>query len=111
MPFEETFAINVRAAGKAIQDAELAIGQAEAKEKQIYAAKMMEAEHEKDCKTAAAQMRYADASEEVYNARLERGVAKGMLAAAKAELRSCEIEFDKWRSDQASQRLEKRSYS
>ena len=107
---EERYAMKIREAGEQMRLAEEEIGRAEAKEKMVYAKAMVVAEGEGH-KTAAAQMRFADLQGEVYNARVNRGVAKGMLAAAKAEFRACEIEFEQWRSEKASNRLERRAYS
>lgn len=107
---EERYAMKIREAGEQMRSAEEEIGRAEAKEKMVYAKAMVVAEGEGH-KTAAAQMRFADLQGEVYNARVNRGVAKGMLAAAKAEFRACEIEFEQWRSEKASNRLERRAYS
>lgn len=107
---EERYAMKIREAGEQMRSAEEEIGRAEAKEKMVYAKAMVVAEGEGH-KTAAAQMRFADLQGDVYNARVNRGVAKGMLAAAKAEFRACEIEFEQWRSEKASNRLERRAYS
>ena len=107
---EERYAMKIREAGEQMRSAEEEIGRAEAMEKMVYAKAMVEAEGEGH-KTAAAQMRFADLQGDVYNARVNRGVAKGMLAAAKAEFRACEIEFEQWRSEKASNRLERRAYS
>jgi len=107
---EERYAMKIREAGEQMRSAEEEIGRAEAKEKMVYAKAMVVAEGEGH-KTAAAQMRFADLQGEVYNARVNRGVAKGMLAAAKAEFRACEIEFEQWRSEKASNRLERRAYN
>lgn len=107
---EERYAMKIRDAGEQMRSAEEEIGRAEAKEKMVYAKAMVVAEGEGH-KTAAAQMRFADLQGEVYNARVNRGVAKGMLAAAKAEFRACEIEFEQWRSEKASNRLERRAYN
>lgn len=107
---EERYAMKIREAGEQMRSAEEEIGRAEATEKMVYAKAMVVAEGEGH-KTAAAQMRFADLQGDVYNARVNRGVAKGMLAAAKAEFRACEIEFEQWRSEKASNRLERRAYN
>ncbi len=107
---EERYAMKIREAGEQMRTAEEEIARAEAMEKMTYAKAMVEAELEGN-KTAAAQMRFADERGDVYNARLNKGVAKGMLAAAKAEFRACEIEFEQWRSEKASNRLERRAYN
>ena len=106
---EEQFAIKIRAAGEQMREAEEAIARAEAQEKMTYAKAMVQAEVD-GSKTAAAQMRSADEQGDVFSSRINRGVAKGMLAAAKAEFRACEIEFEQWRSHKASNRLEQRAY-
>ena len=77
---EERYAMKIREAGEQMRSAEEEIGRAEATEKMVYAKAMVVAEGEGH-KTAAAQMRFADLQGEVYNARVNRGVAKGMLAA------------------------------
>jgi hypothetical protein len=46
----------------------------------------------------------------VYEARLARGKAKGMLAAAKSEMLAAEVEFKVWQSMLASERAERRVY-
>ena len=107
---EERYAMKIREAGEQMRSAEEEIGRAEAMEKMAYAKAMVVAEGEGH-KTAAAQMGFADLQGEVYNARVNRGAAKGMLAAAKAEFRACEIEFEQWRSEKASNRLERRAYN
>ena len=107
---EERFAMKIREAGEQMRTAEEEIARAEAMEKMLYAKAMVRAEGEGH-KTAAAQMRFADLEGDVYNARVNRGAAKGMLAAAKAEFRACEIEFEQWRSEKASNRLERRAYT
>ena len=107
---EERYAMKIREAGEQMRSAEEEIGRAEATEKMVYAKAMVVAEGEGH-KTAAAQMRFADLQGDVYNARVNRGVAKGLLAAAKAEFRACEIEFEQWRSEKASNRLERRAYN
>jgi len=107
---EERYAMKIRQAGEQMRSAEEEIGRAEAMEKMVYAKAMVEAEGEGH-KTAAAHMRFADLQGDVYKARVNRGVAKGMLAAAKAEFRACEIEFEQWRSEKASNRLERRAYN
>ncbi len=107
---EERFAMSIREAGEQMRTAEEEIARAEAMEKMLYAKAMVRAEGDGH-KTAAAQMRFADLEGDVFNARVNRGIAKGLLAAAKAEFRACEIEFEQWRSQKASNRLERRAYN
>jgi hypothetical protein len=102
----ENFAQNVRDAGQAISSAERAIARTDAEEKMMVAQMKVKAEMQGQ-KTNAAQERSADESPDVVQARLDRGVAKGQLAAAKAELMACEMEFKIWQSQMATQRFEK----
>ena len=109
MEEQEQFANRIRTAGKQMQEAEEEIAVAEGKEKMVYATAMVMAEGEGH-KTAAAQMRFADLSGEVDNAPINRGVAKGQLAAAKATFRAYEINFETWRPKSASNRLQQMVY-
>ena len=106
---EEQFAENIRNAGAEIAHAEVEVAKAEAIEKQKFAQLMMIGEHQ-GAKTAAAQTRFADASDEMYEVRLARGIAKGSLAAAKANSLAAEVEFKQWQSTLASARMERRAY-
>jgi len=106
---EEDFAAAIRGAGKAVEIAEWDLAKADAIERRTVAVVMMKAEAG-GAKTNAAQLRAADESMETYGARLDRGVAKGKLAAARAELMAAEIQFKTWQTKQASVRMEKRAY-
>jgi hypothetical protein len=107
MDDQEQFANAVREAGKAIYKAEAALGRADADEKKIVAMTMVKAELNAGAKTNAAQIRAADEDITVYQARCDRGTAKGLLALAKTELIAAEMEFKQWQSNMANQRLEK----
>ena len=85
MDDQEQFANAVREAGKAIYKAEAALGRADADEKKIVAMTMVKAELNAGAKTNAAQIRAADEDITVYQARCDRGTAKGLLALAKTE--------------------------
>jgi|TARA_B110000967_G_scaffold37863_1_gene37342 hypothetical protein len=102
----ENFAQNVRQAGQAISAAERAIAKTDAEEKMMVAQEKVRAEMQGH-KTNAAQERCADESPHVVQARLDRGIAKGQLAAAKSDLMACEIEFKIWQSQMATHRFEK----
>jgi len=106
---QEEFAQGIRDAGAEVAAAEIDLARAEALEKQTFAKLMMIGEHQGN-KTAAAQSRYADETDEMFQARLNRGQAKGSLAAAKANYLAAEVEFKAWQSKLASTRFEKRVY-
>ena len=89
---QEDFAKNIRVAGTAVGKAEYELGKADADEKRTIATSMMRAEHN-GAKTNAAQLRASDEDITVYEVRLARGKAKGLLAAAKSEMLAAEVEF------------------
>lgn len=106
---QEDFGMKIRDAGKSVGKAEYELGRADAEEKRTIATVMMMAEHN-GAKTNAAQLRASDEDLTVFEARLARGRAKGMLAAAKSEMLACEVEFKIWQSMLASERAERRVY-
>ena len=61
-------------------------------------------------KTVASQTTYADSSDKMFIARVERGKAKAAIAAAKANLLAAEVEFKVWQTQMATMRQEKRIY-
>ena len=106
---QEQFAHNIREAGEAVRVAEAQACQMEAIEKQMFARLQMEALGQ-GSKTVAAQTTYADAHESMFEARVNRGVAKSAIAAAKANLLAAEVEFKIWQTQMATLRQEKRVY-
>lgn len=107
---QENHAHNIRQAGQRQKEAEENLARSQAMEKMTFAKAQMEGEAQ-GAKSLAAQTRHADFQGEVFNARLNVGVAKGEVAAAKAEYRACEMEFDTWRTQQATHRLERNLYA
>lgn len=105
----EKFAEAIRVAGAQLQGAELGVARAEAEEKKLVAQAKVQAEA-RGHKTNAAQDRFADECNRVYEARIAKGVAKGELASAKANLMAAEVEFKAWQSKLASERAERRVY-
>lgn len=107
---EEMYAQAIRDVAKRLYKAEVEVATTEADVKRRIARAMVKAELEGN-KTAAAQARCADEDEGVYDARVAHGVAKGELAAAKADLKAAEVAFDTWRTKMATLRLERKVYS
>lgn len=107
---EERFADSIRAVAKMLQTAEIQVAITEADLKRTVAKSMVRAELGGN-KTAAAQARAADEDEDVYQARVAHGIAKGDLAYAKAEFKAREIAFEHWRTKMASLRMERKVYS
>lgn len=105
----ERFAQAIRVAGSEVCSAERNVAVAEAEEKKLVAQCKVQAEA-RGIKTNAAQERFADEDEKVFQARLTRGISKGELAAAKANLMAAEVEFKAWQSKLASERAERRVY-
>jgi len=107
---QENHAHNIRTAGQRQKLAEEELARAQAMEKKTFAMAQMQGEAQ-GAKSLAAQTRHADVQDEVFNARMQVGVAKGEVAAAKANYRACEVEFDTWRTQQATHRLERNLYA
>ena len=105
----ERFAEAIRQAGKMLQMAARRLVEAEAEEKRLTAQSKVQA-LAKGFKTNAAQDTYADEDTNVFQARLARGVAKGEVSAAKANLLAAEVEFKTWQSKLAYERSERRVY-
>lgn len=108
---EENFAELIRQAGSEVAAAEQQLGLAEAREKQTASQLMVVASAAHNCKTVAAQTTWADGTDEMFQVRLDKGRAKGALAAAKANLLAAEVQFKKWQTERASERMERRVYN
>lgn len=106
---QEQFAEKIRQAGNAVKHAEEKACEMEATEKRTFARLQVEALGQGH-KTVAAQTTYADAHESMFEARLNRGVAKAAIAAAKANLLAAEVEFKVWQTQMATMRQERRVY-
>jgi hypothetical protein len=107
----EKFAKGIRDAGAEWAEAERQVAIAEAGEKKTNAKLMLTAQIEHGCKTVAAQSTWADQQDAMEDARIQKGVAKGLLAAAKSNYLASEVSFKTWQTIQASTRMEKRVYS
>ena len=55
-------------------------------------------------KTNTAQETYAENQDELYQARLKVGVAKGFLSSCKVQLKALEIGFEEWRTKMVNAR-------
>ena len=110
IPKEETLADNIRKAAKGIKDAEEGLAKAEAEEKLQMAKSMLTAQTQHQIKSAASQQVWADSTQEVFEKRVARGVAKGALAAAKGELSAAEAELRIWQTQMSMMKLEARTY-
>jgi len=107
---EEKFAQQIRDAGQEWAEAEREVARAEAGEKRTNATLMLTAQIEFGCKTTSAQSTWADQQDEMEQSRIDKGVAKGLLAAAKSNYLAAEVSFKTWQTIQASTRMEKRVY-
>lgn len=106
---EERFAHALREVASKLSDAIVEQHTAEADLKRTLARQMVTAEHEGH-RSNNAQARQADLSDEVYDARINVGVATARVTALKVEWRRCEVAFETWRSKQASHRAERKVY-
>ena len=107
---QERFAKNIRDAGAEWQQSEIDLAKAEAAEKKMFAILQFRAQTEYGHKSIAAQSSWADSQDEMEVARINRGVAKGALAAAKANYEAAQTEFKAWQSKEAARRAERRVY-
>lgn len=107
----EAFAHIIRQAGSSLAKAEMDLAKADAAEKRQHALLQFKAEMEHGCKSSVSQSRFADSTNEMFEARTQRGIARGALAAAKANLMAAEVEFKQWQSKQALLRSEARVYN
>ena len=106
----ERFAQKIRDAGQEWAEAEREVAVAEAGEKKMNATLMLTAQIEHGCKTVAAQSTWADQQASMEIARIQKGVANGLLAGAKSNYLAAEVSFKTWQTIQASTRMEKRVY-
>lgn len=106
---QEKFAENLRTAGARNSAAEESVATKEAQCKKIIAKSKVKALMQGH-KSNAAQENWADLQQEVEDARIAVGVAKGELAAARTEVLACRMEFDEWRTRMASIRKEREVY-
>lgn len=105
----ERFANAIREAGADVQQAEVDLATAEATEKKTAAKLMFQAETQHGHKTVAAQTKWADDQQEMFDARVARGTAKGALAAAKQNALAAEVAFKTWQTEMATTRAEMRT--
>jgi hypothetical protein len=106
---QERFADAMRRVAERTQEAVAEEHELEADLKRRVAQLKVSAEHE-GYKSAIAQDRQADLSDEVHGLRVQLGVARSKVAALRLEAKRVEIAFDVWRTKQASERAERRAY-
>ena len=92
-----------------IEQAMYQVHEKDAEVKKLQATLKLEA-MDKGIKTNSGQETYAEASDELYRARLKVGVAKGTLEAIRVQLKSLEIGYEVWRTRVVSQRKEQARY-
>ena len=106
---EENYAHKLRGVGERNAKAEESVATAEADVKMVIAQSKVTASMQGH-KSNAAQENLADEQQDVFDARLRVGVAKGELAAARTEVLACRMEFDQWRTKMATLRKEQEIY-
>lgn len=105
----ERFTHAMREVAKKLQEAIEDEHVQEAELKRMIARKKIEAQA-KGMKADTAQTTFADECDDIFHQRLALGTAKARVAALKLEAKRVEIGFEGWRSERASQRLERRAY-
>tara|TARA_R100000426_G_C4820396_1_gene110208 strand:- start:861 stop:1196 length:336 start_codon:yes stop_codon:yes gene_type:complete len=109
MEQHESWMHKIRSLAPTIESTEYEVYKCEAEVKKLQAQLKLQALGE-GIKTTSAQETYAEASEELYKARLRVGVAKGALSALKVNLKGFEVGFEEWRTKQVSARKERDRY-
>ncbi len=105
----ETWQDKIRELAPKISNAEYNLLKAQADIKKLQA-KLELIATSQGVKTISAQKTYADNSDELYEARLKEGVAKGSLSALKIELKSLDVGFEEWRTKMVNAREERKRY-
>ena len=109
MEQQENWMHQIRSLAPTMEKIEYEVYKCEAEVKKLQAQLKLKALAE-GIKTTSAQETYAEASNELYEARLRVGVAKGTLSALKVNLKGLEIGFEEWRTKQVSARKEQARY-
>ena len=99
----------IRKLAPLIEDAMVQVHTKEAEVKQLQAVLKLKA-LDSGIKTNSGQETYAEASEELKDARIKVGVAKGTLEAIRVKLKSLEGGYEVWRTREVSQRREQARY-
>jgi hypothetical protein len=106
---EESWQERIRQLAPLIEKTEYEVFKCEAEVKKLQATLKLKALGD-GVKTNSAQETWAESKEELYEARLRVGVAKGALSALKVSLKSLEIGFEEWRTKMVNAREERRRY-
>ncbi len=106
---QENWMQEIRSLAPVIEKAEYELFKTEADVKKIFALLKTKAMSEGH-KTNTAQETYAENQEELYQARLKVGVAKGFLSSCKVQLKALEIGFEEWRTKMVNAREERKRY-
>ena len=109
MEQQENWMHQIRSLAPTMEKTEYEVYKCEAEVKKLQAQLKLKALGE-GIKTTSAQETYAEASNELYEARLRVGVAKGTLSALKVNLKGLEIGVEEWRTKQVSARKERDRY-
>lgn len=105
----ESWMHQIRTLAPLIEKTEYLVFKNEADVKQLLAVLKLKA-LATGMKTTSAQETWAESSDELYNARLRVGEAKGGLSAIKIQLRALEVGFEEWRTKMVNAREERKRY-
>ena len=109
MDNEELWMHKIRVLGPLFEKTERELSRCDAEVKQLQATLKLKALGEGK-KTSSAQDTWAEAQPELFEARLNVGVVKGALANLKIQLKSLEVGFEEWRTNEVNVREERRRY-
>jgi len=109
MQQEETWMHKIRSIAPIIEKTEYEVFRCDAEVKKLLAILKLKALANGN-KTTSSQETWAESQEELYEARLRVGGAKGALSALKVNLRALEVGWEEWRTKQVSARKEQARY-
>tara|TARA_R110002020_G_scaffold216326_4_gene423821 strand:+ start:2016 stop:2357 length:342 start_codon:yes stop_codon:yes gene_type:complete len=109
IPVEETWMHQMRKLAPLIEKTEYEVVKCDAEVKKLLATLKLKA-LSTGVKTTSGQETLAESHDELYEARLRVGVAKGALAALKVNLKALEVGFEEWRSKMVNKREERKRY-
>lgn len=109
MDIEETWMHQIRTLAPVMEKTEYQVFKCDAQVKKLLATLKLKALANGN-KTHSAQETWAESQEELYEARLRVGVAKGALSALKVNLKALEIGFEEWRTKAVNERAERKRY-
>lgn len=105
----ESWQHKIRALASAIEHAEFGVFKADADVRRLQAQLELRA-MSSGAKTISMQKTISENDDNLYQARLNHGMAKGALSGLRIQLKSVEVGFKEWQSKNANMRNERTRY-